>query len=255
MDGAQSAPIDWRDAKRFDREYQAGSSQTIRRIWQMAYGDDYPAEAEPHSFVTRTDLGKMVHLLALNSGSTLVDLGCGRGGPGLWLARTTGASLIGIDLSAHAIALANERISEFGLVGRARFLQGDLCATGLTDQSCDAAISIDVVMFVPDLAAVFREAVRILRPGAPFIFTAFERQGMERYRTPLQDNGFEIEAYEEKPDWRRRLLIAYEQAVAEQDALFAEMGEGAFTLIAEANASLADGLGNTRQVFVVGRKR
>ena len=168
----------------------------------------------------------MAHLLAIGPGSILVDLGSGRGGPGLWLARATGADLIGIDLSTKGIAQATQRIPEFGLVGHARYLQGNLCATGLPDQSCDAAVSIDVLVFIQDQSAVMREVARILRPGAPFVFTAFEDRDTERYRIPMQANGFNVEVYEEKPDWRRRQLALYARTVAEQDALDRRDGRG-----------------------------
>jgi ubiquinone/menaquinone biosynthesis C-methylase UbiE len=234
--------------------YRRRPGKTYHRIFSDAYGDDYPVEAEPHSFVTKTDLARIVQWLAIRPGSVLVDLGCGRGGPGLWLARATGADLIGVDYSANAIELANQRITEFGLMGRASFLRRDLRATGLPDQSCDGAVSLDVVMFVPDKSAVIREVARILRPGARFIFTAFEGKDLEHYRLPLQENGFEIEVYEEKPDWQRRQLIFYQRAVDEQAALFEEMGEGARGTVGEAEHFLAVGFGDVRHVLVVGRR-
>ena len=36
--------------------------------------------------------------LDMSPGSLLVDLACGRGGPGLWLARQIGAALVGVEL-------------------------------------------------------------------------------------------------------------------------------------------------------------
>jgi ubiquinone/menaquinone biosynthesis C-methylase UbiE len=251
MDSAHSTPIDVTD---FDAIFRGQPGKVNSRIWKEAYGDDYPEEAEPFSFVTKTDLARIVHSLAIGPGSTLVDLGCGRGGPGLWLARETGADLIGIDLSPIAIARANQRATELGLAGRARFLQGDLCATGLPDQSCDGAISIDVIMYVQDQSAVMREAARILRPGPSFVFTAFEGRDAELYRIPLHDNGFNVEVYEEKPDWQRRQLILYKRTVDEQAALTEEMGEGVRVLVAEAEHFLANGLVDARHVFVVGRR-
>lgn len=255
MNDADSNQTDWFDLTHFDAEYQAPPGEVSLRMWREAYGEDYPEEVEPHSFLTRTDLARIVRRLSIGPGRVLVDLGCGRGGPGLWLARQTGADLIGVDQSAVAIAQATRRIPDFGLAGRARFLRGDLCATGLPEQSCDGAISIDVVMFIQDKAAVMKEAARILRPAAPFVFTAFEDRDTELYRAPLQDNGFIVEVYEEKPDWRRRQLALYERTVAEQAALSEEMGEGARPLIAEAEYFLADGLANARHIFVVGRRR
>ncbi len=191
MDDARSAQSNWLSPTNYEPVYRElpRKEPVFHRIWRAAYGDDYPAEVEPHSFVTKTDLDRMVHFLAIGPGSILVDLGCGRGGPGLWLARATGADLIGIDLSPTAIEQAAQRIPEFGLDGRARFLHVDLRATGLLAQSCDAAVSVDVVMFIQDKPAVMREAARILRPGAPLVFTAFEEKGMELYRFPLQEAG------------------------------------------------------------------
>ena len=93
MEATLPPAVDRRDVTHFDREYQQRPGKTNLRIWRAAYGDDYPAEAEPHSFVTKTDLARIVDLLAIGSGNTLVDLGCGRGGPGLWLA----CGLAGLD--------------------------------------------------------------------------------------------------------------------------------------------------------------
>ena len=45
-------------------------------------GEGLPAPIEPFSFVPLDGLQMMVPLLALLSGQTLVDVGCGRGGPG-----------------------------------------------------------------------------------------------------------------------------------------------------------------------------
>ncbi|WP_354531947.1 class I SAM-dependent methyltransferase [Nakamurella sp. UYEF19] len=36
----------------------------------------------------------------------LIDLGCGMGGPGQWIARESGAHLVGIDLSQAAVEAA-----------------------------------------------------------------------------------------------------------------------------------------------------
>jgi SAM-dependent methyltransferase len=242
------------DPQTFDAIYKVRPGETSARIWRDAYGDDYPEEVAPFSFVTKTDLLRIAGLLASGSGKVYVDLGCGRGGPGLWLARETDANLIGVDQSTNAIAQATQRIGEFGLAGRAHFVQADLCTTGLPDQSLDGAISIDVVMFIVDKAAVMREVARILRPGGRFIFTAFEGISTEVYRAPLLENGFSIEVYEEKPDWRRRQLALYQGTLDQQDALITEMGEGAQSLIGEAKFMLADGMATTRHIFVVGRK-
>jgi hypothetical protein len=86
----------------FDQGFAAiAVSPGIRRVWE-AVDPDLPPEVEPFSFVSVALLGHVADALAVAPGQTLVDVGCGRGGPGLWLARSRGASLIGVDFSPVA---------------------------------------------------------------------------------------------------------------------------------------------------------
>ena len=45
----------------------------------------------------------MEALVRRETGMRVVDLGCGKGGPGLWVARELGVRLMGIDIVAEAI--------------------------------------------------------------------------------------------------------------------------------------------------------
>src|SRR5438876_7552782 len=80
----------------------------------------------------------------------------GQGGPSLWVARETGADLVGVDLSSAGIVRASARVAEFGLTGRARFQVADLVATGQEDASFDGAMSVDALWAVPDKPAALR---------------------------------------------------------------------------------------------------
>ena len=60
-------------------------SPGIRRVWERAE-PGLPAEVEPFSFVSAGLLRHVLRAADLGPGQTLADLGCGRGGPGLWLA-------------------------------------------------------------------------------------------------------------------------------------------------------------------------
>jgi SAM-dependent methyltransferase len=140
-------------AAEFDSEFAAADrSPGLRRVWQRA-APDLPPEIEPYSFVSVALLGHLADALALSPGTTLVDLGCGRGGPGLWLAQSRGAALIGVDFSAVAVQQATDRAARFGLATQARFMVGDLAATGLADGVADAVVSIDALHFAADPTA------------------------------------------------------------------------------------------------------
>lgn len=244
-------------------------SPTLQGIWRKSYGDDYPEEADPYSFVTLTDLRRIAREIRVGAGQTFVDLACGRGGPGLWVARETGAALIGVDIAPAAVEHAARHVVEFGLAERARFQVGDFMATGLPEAAFDGAMSVDAFWVVPDKPAAAQEVARILRPGAHFIFTTWDVNvtppagyppQVHDHRALLRDAGFTVEAYEEASDWEDRQRAVYEGIRAARADLIAEMGEeAASVLLAEASLlpGLVDGtdyLAHMRRILVVARR-
>jgi SAM-dependent methyltransferase len=259
--------------KTYGSQWATHIESSVRQTIRMrVFGDDYPVEADPRSWVTLTELRRMATDLHVERGQTFVDLGCGHGGPSLWVARETGASLIGIDLSVDAIASAPERARVFGVVD-ARFLVGDITSTGIPDASCDGAVSIDMFWSVLDKPAAMRECARILKPGARFVFTDWERDlipPMARelgltpfadHRALLEGSGFEVEQYDIQADGVPRQRATYEQFAAAASELEQEMGEQAALRVlyeARGNLGLVDGIDyliHTRRIFVVARKR
>lgn len=262
-------------ARAFDRSHGARlRSAAVDRLYRSAYGDDYPEDTQPNAFYSGATLRRLAGALRMGPGRTVVDLGCGHGGPGVWVARQTGANLIGIDLAPVGIDLARSRAAELGLDERARFQVGDITATGLPDASCDGAMSLDVLVFVPDKAAALREAARLLRPGGRFAFTTWEQYDLARpafqahpllrshlhlpggaaqivdYRPLLEAAGLAVEAYEEPPDWRRQQRAMAEGILAAGTDVALEMGDHH---LANARSMLAD-LPLVRYVFVVARR-
>jgi ubiquinone/menaquinone biosynthesis C-methylase UbiE len=128
-------------------------SETRRKNRREVYGADFPEEVDPNSFLTMTELRRMAQELKVGSGDTFIDIGCGRGGPGLWVARETGAALIGLDQVEVALEQAAQRAADFDVVDRARFQLGDIQSTGLEASSLDGAMSVDVLIFVDDKRA------------------------------------------------------------------------------------------------------
>jgi ubiquinone/menaquinone biosynthesis C-methylase UbiE len=242
-------------------------SPTRRRIRREVYGDKYPAEMDPRSFLTWTELRRIARELRVGQGDTFVDLGCGQGGPSLWVARETGAAVMGIDLAEIAIARARKRAQELGLADRTRFEVADIVSTGLADASFDGAMSVDTLWAVPDKAGAIRELARILKPGARFAFTNWDRDlSPPGYSPPLNDHrplleqaGFEVEIYEVQPDAEVKRRAYYERLVAAEPTLIEEVGEeGAQKLLFEAKGTLgltdgSDYLAYSRRIFVVAR--
>ncbi len=112
---------------------------------------------------------RLVHRLAdfagVTPGSRVLDVGCGVGGPALWLAGDLRCDVTGVTLSAAQAARAGEKAAERGLAERARFDQVDALATGYADASFDVVWALESVMHMADRAAFFAEMWRLLRPG------------------------------------------------------------------------------------------
>ncbi len=233
----------------FDEAFSAAAaSPGIRRVWELA-APDLPPQVEPFSFVSVGILRKVAEALGLSPGHTLVDLGCGRGGPGLWLAREADVSLVGVDFSAVGIDQAAHRAAMFGLAGRARFVIGDLIHTGLPSASADAAVSIDAFHFAADTAAAAGEARRVLRPGRRLVLTNWQPQVPDDQRLPsrmrtdwpqlLRGAGFadiDVAAQPEWHDlWTRVYRIALDFGDPGHDAPLADLQDEARQRLPVAN--------------------
>lgn len=92
----------------------------------------------PGQSLDDAQLAKKRHLAAklkIEPNERVLDVGCGWGGLGLYLAEVAGADVTGITLSQEQHAVANERAAEKGLAARARFkLQDYRDTTGPFDR-------------------------------------------------------------------------------------------------------------------------
>lgn len=102
------------------------------------------------------------------AGRDVVELGCGGGQCSVALA-DRGADVVGVDLSTSQLDYARELAAEHGV--EVEFLQGDVTALPLADESVDVAFNAWVFQWVPDLSAAAVEAHRVLRPGGRFVFS------------------------------------------------------------------------------------
>ena len=227
-------------AQGYDAVYEVmPRSPTFLSLWkEHAAGQDYPDAFSHISFITLEDLRHLAGALRLSEGSTFADLACGMGGPGLWVARETGARLVGVDFSRVAVVRAAERAEAAGLNSVAWFQSGSFAETGLKTASMDAAMSVDALQYAPDKRAAMREFARVVRPGGRLAFFAFEldpersrdlpiigEDPVDDYRPLLKEASFRVLTYEQTPHWHQRLLAAYGGVIEAQQALRREMGE------------------------------
>ena len=242
--------------------------KTFGRIWRdNAYRGEFPIEFAHIGFLTLTEARRMLDALELQPGDVVVDVACGAGGPGLWVAHESGASLIGVDPATAGLAAARQRAGAVGLAGRAHFQSGSFERTGLADGAADAAMTIEAFQYAPDKRAAAAEFFRILEPGGRVAIVCFEVDpakvegvpvlGVDPiadYTAVLEEAGFGIELYEETPGWADRVYPTFSALVDASEALNAEMGaRAAAGTLAEAMLTVAV-RPYPRRVLIVARR-
>lgn len=238
----------------FDRLFtRLPESPTLEGVTRDVYGGEYVPELEAFSFITRTDLRALARALGAGPGKRVVDVGCGRGGPSLWICRETGCTVTGVDYSPVGAADALRRAGAFGVTGRAHFVACDAAALGLASSSQDAAMSVELLQLVPDRLAVMREIARVLRPAAPFAFITWERRGTDE-EPLLREAGFTLETHRESSTSQDLERAWYVRLLQVRDQVESEIGtEAVEALLEDADEVLAE-LAHTRHVFIVARR-
>jgi SAM-dependent methyltransferase len=153
----------------------------------FGYWDDPDSDVPFGEAVDRlTDI--MAEKLKIGSGSHVLDVGCGIGGPGVRIARLTGARVTGISVSREQIAVANSFAESTGLAERVVFQQADAMKMPFPAQSFDAAIAIESIGHMPDRGQALTQICRSLRPGGRLVLTElFERAPIPAAKQPTVD--------------------------------------------------------------------
>lgn len=98
----------------FEDEFAKPPSVIEQQAARAALGEEYPAGLETYSFVSRSELGRAAEAVGDVVGS-IADVGCGRGGPGLWVAGVVGAPLVGIDIAEAPLVRARALAARLGV--------------------------------------------------------------------------------------------------------------------------------------------
>ncbi len=113
----------------------------------------------------------MVEYAGINSGSRVLDVGCGNGTNVVWIARNTGARATGIDLSGVRIANAVAFLEQSPeIADNLAFEKASATDLPFEEGAFTHVWSQATIYHVPDKVKVLEEAYRVLEPGGQFIF-------------------------------------------------------------------------------------
>ena len=217
----------------FGEVFTEPESAVQARIFGQVLGAEYPAEVSPYSYTSRSELARIAVEVQVGPGDLLVDVGGGRGGPGLWVAAATGADYLDVDIAESALDRVAERAGALGFAERVSTRLGSFDALPLEDGEAAAVMSIDALLFTPDKAVAARELARVLRHGGRLVLTSWDYSGQPAGRPPqvadhrplLEGAGFKVVVYADTPDWARRQRRTGELMLASADELAVESGE------------------------------
>jgi ubiquinone/menaquinone biosynthesis C-methylase UbiE len=108
----------------------------------------------------------MAERAGIGPGDRVLDAGCGVGGPAIAIARAnSGVSIDGVTISPVQVRLGRKLVAAAGLKPRVRIHEGDFHHLSFDDGTFDQVIMLEVSGYSYDLAGLYREMARVLRPG------------------------------------------------------------------------------------------
>ena len=109
----------------------------------------------------------MIDKLELREGMTVIDVGCGVGGPMRRVVREAGVRVVGVNSSRIQLDKAKSLNAEAGLEHMVDYLACSFMDMGdIADNTFDRGYAIESTCHAPDKAGAFAEIYRVLKPGA-----------------------------------------------------------------------------------------
>lgn len=135
------------------------------RLWELAMGEQIHIGGLASSLDLATRAG-------IPAGAAGVDLCCCTGAGCRFLVKLRGvARMTGVDMTPEMLALARQRDMRDGVSGQVAYVQAQATGTGLPSGAFDFCWGEDAWCYVPDKAALAREAARLVKSGGTVAFT------------------------------------------------------------------------------------
>jgi 2-polyprenyl-3-methyl-5-hydroxy-6-metoxy-1,4-benzoquinol methylase len=125
----------------FQERYRNTPSSLACQIELRVIGGDWGA----NGFTTVTQADTLADKLGLSAGERLLDLGSGRGWPGLYLAARTGCRVVLTDLPLEGLRVAADRAASEGLAARTAVVASAASGLPFRAGAFDAVIHTDVL--------------------------------------------------------------------------------------------------------------
>ncbi|WP_250987175.1 methyltransferase domain-containing protein [Methanoculleus oceani] len=181
-------------------------------IWEMLMGEQIHVGG-------KEETDTLAEIAGVNPGTRVLDVLCGLGGPARHLARTCGATVVGLDATGRMVSEAVARTADESLGDRVAFRLGNALNMPFKSGTFDIVWGQDSWCYVTDKDRLIRECRRVAVPGGTIAFTDWIQTG------PMSDeelhdlNAFMLFPYMETLDGYENLLRRHGFAVRECEDL------------------------------------
>lgn len=111
---------------------------------------------------------ELAKLAGIAAGMSVLDVGCGIGGPARFLAANHGCQVEGVDLSESFVEAARYLTGRTGQSGQVSFHTASALELPFGDGRFDVVLLQHVAMNIADREQLYREIRRVLKPGGRF---------------------------------------------------------------------------------------
>jgi cyclopropane fatty-acyl-phospholipid synthase-like methyltransferase len=144
------------------------AAQAVEQVRRETYDVDFGQS----SWVTADEFRRFFRTLNLTATDHVLDVGCGSGGPALFLAREIGCRVTGVDVDEAGLRAGETAARQSGLADIVIFRKADVAQPlPFPDNEFDALVSMDALCHFPNRARLFIEWRRVLRPGGRLLVT------------------------------------------------------------------------------------
>ena len=164
---------------------------------ERRFGGDSEIREQSLARLARTR-DRVLDLVRLREGETLLDVGCGEGLIGFGALERGAGAVIFSDVSTDLLDFCREAAAALGVLDRCRFVEAAAEDLGpIEDASVDVVTTRSVLIYVHDKAAAFAEFARVLRPeGRISLHEPINRFG-SRERGHASFAGYPVDGLEE----------------------------------------------------------